>query len=88
MLTIRFKRTPLRVLRRMQPKAAQQIRARILAVAQDLSRPGLDVKPLTNRPGFRLRVGDWRIIFDMDATTLEVLAIETRGDVYKPRKRN
>ena len=71
----------------MQPKAAQQIRARILAVAQDLSRPGLDVKPLTNRPGFRLRVGDWRIIFDMDATTLEVLAIETRGDVYKPRKR-
>ena len=88
MLTVRFKRTPLRVLRRMQPKAAQQIRARILAVAQDLSRPGLDVKPLTNRPGFRLRVGDWRIIFDMDATTLEVLAIETRGDVYKPRKRN
>jgi mRNA interferase RelE/StbE len=72
----------------MQPKAAQQIRVRILAVAQDPSSPSLDVKPLTNRPGFRLRVGDWRIIFDMDATTLEVLAIETRGDVYKPRKRS
>lgn len=88
MLTVRFKRTPLRVLRRMQPKAAQQIRARILAVAQDPSSPGFDVRPLTNRPGFRLRAGDWRIIFDMDATTLEVMAIETRGDVYKPRKRN
>ena len=87
MLEIRFKRTPLRVLRRLQPKTAQQIQERIIAVAQDPSNPGLDVLPLTNRPGYRLRVRDWRVVFEMDATSLEVLAIETRGDVYKPRKR-
>ena len=71
----------------MQPKMARQIRDKIMAVAADPSNPSLGVRPLTNRPGFRLRVGGWRVIFDMGTGTLEVLVIETRGGVYKPRKR-
>ena len=87
MLTITYRRTPLRVLRRMPPKTARQIRDKIEAVALAPSSPALGLKPLTNRPGFRLRIGTWRVIFEMDATTLEVLAIDTRGDAYKPRRR-
>ncbi len=87
MLKVAYKNTPLRVLRRMQPQVARQIRDKIMAVAADSSNPSLGVRPLKNRPGFRLRIGHWRVIFDTDAITLEVLAIETRGDVYKPRKR-
>ncbi len=87
MLKVTYKSTPLRVLRRMQPQVARQIRDKIMAVAADPSNPSLGVRPLKNRPGFRLRIGHWRVIFDTDAVTLEVLAIETRGDVYKPRKR-
>jgi mRNA interferase RelE/StbE len=87
MLKVVYKNTPMRVLRRMQPQVARQIRNKIMAVAADPSNPSLGVRPLKNRPGFRLRIGPWRVIFDKDATTLKVLAIETRGDAYKPRKR-
>lgn len=87
MLEITFKKTPLKVLRRMQPKRARQIRETIAAVAANPANPGLDVKRLVGCPGYRLRVGDWRVIFDMDATTLDVIEIGRRGDVYKPRKR-
>ena len=72
----------------MQPKMAKQIQKRILAIAEDPANRDADVRPLTNRPGFRLRVGDWRVIFSMDENALDVLAVETRGDVYKQRKRN
>ena len=71
----------------MQPKIARQIRDRITAVAANPSSPRLGVRPLKNRPVLRLRVRDWRVILEIDANTLDVLAIETRGDAYKPRKR-
>ena len=71
----------------MEPGTARRIQERIRAVAADSTNRALDIVRLANRPGYRLRVGDWRVIFDMDAEVLDVLAIETRGDVYKPRKR-
>ncbi len=71
----------------MQPRMARQIREKIMAVAADPSDPGLDVRPLSHRPGFRLRVGDWRVLFERDETALDVLAIERRGEAYKPRRR-
>ena len=87
MLEFTFKRTPARVLRRMQPKVAGQIRRAIIAIAADPAGHSLNVRPLTNRPGQRLRIGGWRVIFEIDDGILDVLAIEPRGDVYKPRKR-
>ncbi len=87
MLKIAYRNTPLKVLRRMPSKTARRIRDGIEVAARNPEDPGLDIKPLTNRPGFRLRVGKWRVIFEMDGKTLDVLTIETRGDVYKPRKR-
>lgn len=71
----------------MPQRTAERIQERVKAVAADPANHGLGVRPLANRPGFRLRIGDWRVLFDMDAETLEVIAIETRGDVYKPRRR-
>lgn len=87
MLKVTFRKGPLKVLRRMEAKLARRLRDGVVAVAADPSAPGLDVRPLVGRPGFRLRVGDWRVIFEQDDTVLDVLAIEQRGDVYKPRKR-
>lgn len=87
MLKIAYRNTPLRVLRRMPQRTAKRIQERIKAVAVDPTNHSLGVRPLANRPGFRLRIGDWRVLFDMDAETLDVIAIETRGEVYKPRRR-
>lgn len=47
--------------------------------------PGLDIKPLEGEPYLRLRVGDWRIIFDRDdeIRIISVEKIKPRGDAYK-----
>lgn len=47
--------------------------------------PILDIKKLVGEPYFRLRVGEWRIIFDR-RDHLKILSIERikpRGDAYK-----
>ena len=44
-----------------------------------------NVKKLGGRPGFRLRVGDWRIIYELRAAELIVLVIKfgPRSSVYE-----
>ena len=44
-----------------------------------------NVKKLVGQPGYRLRVGDWRVVYDVDSGRLvvRVLRIGTRGGVYE-----
>ncbi len=44
-----------------------------------------NVKQLVGEPGYRLRVGDWRVIYDVDSGRLvvRVLKIGPRGGVYE-----
>ncbi len=44
-----------------------------------------NVKKLTNHPGYRLRVGDWRIVYLVNDNELliHVVTVKTRGEVYK-----
>jgi mRNA interferase RelE/StbE len=42
-----------------------------------------DVKSLSGREGARLRVGDWRVIFTEDPTTIIVVAVGHRGEIYE-----
>ena len=61
------------------------IRERILDAIERFASTGQgDVKKLAGRPGeFRMRVGDWRIIFCADASGILILHVATRGQVYK-----
>ena len=84
MYSISYSRTALKALRRMPTNAAQLIRGKIRELAVDPARMR-NVKKLTVSPGYRLRVGDWRIVYTLDQKRLvvEVIKIETRGGVYK-----
>lgn len=42
-----------------------------------------DVKALQGRNGYRLRVGSYRVIFDMDGNVLFIEQIGNRGQIYK-----
>jgi mRNA interferase RelE/StbE len=47
--------------------------------------PELDIKKLVGEPYYRLRIGNWRVIFDRH-DQVKIIAIEkikARGDVYK-----
>ena len=61
------------------------IKQRIKAAVEDL--PKGDIKPLSGHKGlYRLRVGDWRIVFSYPAAdTVLIEKIAPRGDVYKGR---
>jgi mRNA-degrading endonuclease RelE of RelBE toxin-antitoxin system len=61
------------------------IQARVTAALERLASTGYgDVKKLQGRPGdFRLRVGKWRVFFDLDTPgTILVTGIDNRGQAY------
>ncbi len=45
--------------------------------------PSGDVKKLQGTYGYRLRVGDYRVIFDRNGDIISIEKIENRGQVYK-----
>jgi mRNA interferase RelE/StbE len=42
-----------------------------------------DVKRLRGRPGARLRVGDWRVVFYQENETIVVVGVGHRRDIYE-----
>lgn len=62
-------------------KQEQRVRQRIEAAIQVL--PAGDVKKLKGQPYYRLRVGDFRVIFNREGSVILVVKIDNRGQVYK-----
>lgn len=56
-------------------------KSRIIKAIEEL--PLGDVKKLKGYSYYRLRVGDFRVIFDRDFNILSVIKIDNRGEVYK-----
>ena len=70
--------------------AASDLRAyrseakRIMAKIERYAETGAgDVAQLVGSPAFRLRVGDFRVIFEESETGIVVTKIGPRGEVYK-----
>ena len=63
----------------------RRIRDRLGQIAEDPFAQYPNVTKLQNRPGFRLRVGDWRVIYDVqeDELVILVLKVGSRGDIYR-----
>ena len=82
-LTIR--KQAINTLRRIRTRDARRVRGELGKLAQNPGGRDIDVKMLRGRPGYRLRVGAWRVIFERDeeARKIDVLRIGPRGDVYK-----
>jgi mRNA interferase RelE/StbE len=73
-----------KALRRLPRNMAKRIRSKLLAVAADPFARNPNVKKLTGREGYRLRIGDWRALYTIDAgnRVISVLAIKPRGAAY------
>ena len=70
--------------KRFMERQPMNQRARLLRAIHCL--PSGDIKPLKGHDGvFRLRVGDFRIVFHIDETKNEIFIREigNRGDIYK-----
>jgi mRNA interferase RelE/StbE len=67
-----------KVLARMQPAKAKDIREAIDKVAADPTAPNSNLRALKGVPnGFRIRVGDWRVSYRLDrqASVMSVFEI-------------
>ncbi|MEW6263344.1 MAG: type II toxin-antitoxin system RelE/ParE family toxin [Thermodesulfobacteriota bacterium] len=83
MWTVNVYSEAIKKLAKIQPEERERI---LRAIYRLRDNPfGKDVVPLRDRPGWRLRVGRWRVLMtiDKEAKVINVLAIGPRGDVYK-----
>jgi mRNA interferase RelE/StbE len=78
--TITWTHDARREFRRLPPEVRANIEAKIVRFAKTGAG---NVKRLTGRPGARLRVGDWRVIFVETTAAIEVRAVGNRRDIYK-----
>ena len=83
MFEITYRPKANRTLRRLDKKTANRIMGAINKLAENPARTDLDIRPLKGRAGYRLRVGDWRVIYTADGNIIAILHIGSRGDVYK-----
>ena len=82
---ILYRRAAAMYLRRLPAHERSRILEAIEALAEDTQNCVLDVKRLRNRPGYRLRVGRFRILFERndEQSVIQVLVVRPRGDAYK-----
>lgn len=84
MWRIEFSPDALKALLRMPHDQARLVRRKLDDLAKDpYAAP--NVKKLIAYPGFRLRVGDWRVLYLLheDRIVIHVIRIAPRGQAYR-----
>ncbi|MDP9801269.1 mRNA interferase RelE/StbE [Arcanobacterium wilhelmae] len=81
--SIEFRPAALRQLKKVPPEEQAKIRGAIALLARDPYPPR--VKALKGRPGLRVCVGDYRIIYTVEDRRLVVVVVKigNRRDVYR-----
>jgi mRNA interferase RelE/StbE len=85
MYELKYRRKARNYLARLPLKIKSVIVNNLHELAANPDNPSLDIDVLKGRKGFRLRVGQYRIIYTRqdDQLIIEVVKIRTRGDIYK-----
>lgn len=84
MYSVEYSKQSIRALRRMPTNTAALIRNKIESLALNpLAAPS--VKKLSGRDEYRLRVGNWRVLYILDGQRFKVLIMDIgpRGGIYQ-----
>jgi mRNA interferase RelE/StbE len=79
---IELRPAAVRSLRKLDPQVRRRVQGAIALLAQNPRPPG--ARALQGRPGIRVRVGDYRIIYTIEDDVLVVVVVRLghRRDVY------
>jgi mRNA interferase RelE/StbE len=84
MKSIAYSKDALKALRRMPSNTSATIRSKIEQYARDPASLANNVKALRGEAGvFRLRVGEWRVLFSEDGVVIAIIRIAPRGSAYE-----
>jgi mRNA interferase RelE/StbE len=85
MFSVEYSKAARKSLKAVPRNTARLIMEKIKSLAEDPMASSNNVRKLTNHPGFRLRIGDWRVVYTIheQALIIAVIRIAPRGDVYK-----
>jgi len=85
MYLLKYRRQARNYLARLPGKTKSAIVDHLHQLAADPDDPSLDVHVLQGKKGFRLRVGQYRVLYirEDDQLNIEIVKIRPRGDVYK-----
>lgn len=85
MYRLKYRRRARNYLARLPRKIKSTIVKKLHDLAANPENPLLDIDVLKGDEGFRLRVGQYRIIYTKkdDQLIIEVVKIRPRGDIYK-----
>lgn len=77
-MEIRYSKQAIKFLKK-QDKPTQK---RLITAIEKLPYEG-DIKKLQGTDGYRLRVGTYRVLFDVNGLILDIIDIGNRGQIYK-----
>lgn len=82
---ITYSKAARNALKSMPRNIAILIREKIEALAIDPFAANNNVRKLTKHPGYRLRVGDWRVVYLIyeETVMIAVVRIAPRGEAYR-----
>lgn len=80
-MKLAYTNTAIKALSKMNRSTRDRIVAKIEAYAA-APQAFAKVKTLQGRDGMRLRVGDWRVIFTVEADTMTVRIVGHRSEIY------
>jgi mRNA interferase RelE/StbE len=80
---VEYSRQAAKTLMRIDRATSARIRAKIVQLATDPGSLTNNILPMKGGEGlFRLRVGDWRVVYTETLVIVSVIRIGPRGDVY------
>ncbi|MGH3545444.1 MAG: type II toxin-antitoxin system RelE family toxin [Mycobacteriales bacterium] len=87
MYQVEVKRAALKYIAKLPRAARQRMDAAVSALATD-PHPSAAERLINGETGWRLRVGDWRVLYDVydDRLVVEVVRVTPRGDAYKQHR--
>ena len=85
MYQLKYRRPARNYLARLPIKIKSKIVDKLHEIKENPDDPNLDVDKIKGKSGYRLRVGQYRIIYTRhrDELIIEVVKIRSRGDIYK-----
>ena len=84
MYDIEFTKQALKDLQRIPRNYTVAIFEKIKKLSVNPYNEELDIKKLKGVPGYRLRVGEYRVVYEIEAKKLviNIIKIQSRGNVY------